>query len=221
MHSSKSGQIQSVLYRTISGVFTLEQLAKRAYERHCKAYGKARVVPIPWNDIPAIQHDAWVAVAKEFEHDLQLGPDTGRKLWEPRFGLHPSKEDFMTTREAIQYRPEELAEKAYSAFCSAQSGVDHNGQRHIPWQNLPQSAKAGWMAATHVVVTNANAIDGRTGLTEREAELAGKSPAAAREAEQVAEDQRRADATAKHGEEVQDAKEAKLEKNGKAHGAHR
>lgn len=86
-----------------------------------------------------------------------------------------------TTAHGHSYRPEELAEKAYSAYVSSMGNVDHTGNRAPAWQNLPTVQKTAWMAATHVCVTNANAIDRRTGLTEREAELAGKSPAAAAE----------------------------------------
>jgi hypothetical protein len=131
--------------------------------------------------------------------------------------MNESGHVFGKTRPEYSYRPEELAEKAYSAYSSSLGNVDHTGNRAVPWQNLPTAQKTAWMAATHVVVTNANAIDSRTGLTEREAELAGKSPAAAAERREEAQ----AAAAEQKREDAEDAKEEAREKNSKAHGAHK
>jgi hypothetical protein len=71
---------------------------------------------------------------------------------------------------------EELAEKAYAAYCSSMGNIEQNGQRCAPWQSLAPVHKAAWMAATHAIVANAN---GRDLAAERELELAGKLPVAA------------------------------------------
>lgn len=73
------------------------------------------------------------------------------------------------------YSPEQLAERAYAAYCSNQGNVDRNNQLHLPWQHLPETERAAWMAAVHVVTTNANEIAGRDPASERERELRGES----------------------------------------------
>lgn len=82
----------------------------------------------------------------------------------------------MTTAAHVSYRLEEVVERSYSAFCSAQSGVSSNGQRHVPWQALPATEKSGWMAAvdTAIAIANGRAVTDPHAL--REAELAGKVP---------------------------------------------
>jgi hypothetical protein len=57
------------------------------------------------------------------------------------------------------YTPELVAEKAYGAYCSNQGGVDINGQRFVPWQNLPETKKAAWMHVVHQITTDLNVVD--------------------------------------------------------------
>ena len=84
----------------------------------------------------------------------------------------------MTNQAAkqIEYRHEDVTERAYSAYVSAQSGVTAQGQRHVPWQQLSEKEKAGWMAATHVAISLATGKEITDPHALRERELNGEVP---------------------------------------------
>jgi hypothetical protein len=100
-----------------------------------------------------------------------------------------SVNDRTNERTIASYTPEELAERAYQAYCANLGNVDRNQQRTLPWQNLPGSERAAWMAAIHVTTTHLNTVYGHDPLDahhERERELRGESPRAAQAAERNA-----------------------------------
>jgi hypothetical protein len=82
--------------------------------------------------------------------------------------------------QPVSYRHEEVTERAYAAYCSAQSGVSASGQRHVPWQQLTATEKSGWMAATHVAISIATGKEITDQHALREKELRGEVPDNAR-----------------------------------------
>lgn len=78
--------------------------------------------------------------------------------------------------QPVSYRHEEVTERAYAAYCSAQSGVSASGQRHVPWQQLTAVEKSGWMAATHVAISVATGKEITDASALRQDELNGKVP---------------------------------------------
>lgn len=99
----------------------------------------------------------------------------------------------MTFGNHVEYRLEEVVERAYSAYVSAQSGVDRNGQRHHPWQELPANEKSGWMAAINTAIAIAEGRKVTDPHALREAELRGQVPDNQRPGAQAANAQQSGD----------------------------